>query len=349
MQSSNATHSRPARRRKVADLTEEEKQRKRDMDRHAQQAFRERTKAQILDLEEKVETLHRQASEKEATWRHENTRLRKQVQRLSQLLREIRDLTGHFAEPMLDLEHDRMAIDSAARTEHRSPESIIDAVQHNAAEHTSGDGTLDVSKGPQAPQVPSATQRPASSLQHGSQDRSFRSAMHIASSSSQNEAPHMSQGMEPSDEGHVEMACETIDERSTLPAFFPPTPHSAQSIPPCVPPPIITLRRGVHDTTCDHSFRTCPFDHILVSHVELKRADIAKGQSISTAIGPLELDIAGIFQPEKAARSHELSRMLVEMMLTFAHVNWPERVAFMYKIHKTMRVSQIFFDVRARF
>lgn len=367
MQGSDPTLSRPSRRRKVADLNEEQKQRKRNMDRQAQQAFRERTKAQIHDLKEKVETLHRQASENGDTWRHENARLRKQVQRLSQRLREIRDLTGDLTEPMLDLEHNRMLIDSAAQTVHpatnaTSPESIIDAVRDNAADELLAadrplsDATLDVVKhrhndeGPGAPQIPSATQRYASCLQNVNQDSPLNSAMDVASSVSQNEAPHMNRGIEPSDDrSHVATAYETINAGSILPAFLPPTPHSAQSIPPCVPPPITTLRREVYETTCDHSHRTCPFDHILVNHVELKRADIARGQSISSAIGPLEPDIAGIFQPEKAARSHELSRMLVEMMLTFAHVNRPERIAFMYKIHKTMRVSQISFDLRACF
>lgn len=337
------------------------------MDRQAQQAFRERTKAQIQDLEEEVETLHRQANENEDIWRHENARLRKQVQRLSQRLRQIRDLTSNQAEPMLDVEQDRtvtepaiQAMNSTANTHY--PESIDDGAPDNAENElhatdcTMVEETTDVlshryhDEGHQASQISSEMQQYPSDPRNFDGDSPSISAMNVASSVSQNGGPQMNQDGEPSNGmNHVSMAHKTVSAESTFPTLLPPTPLSAQGTAPYVAVSITSQRRQVYEAVCDHSHRTCPFDHILVNHLESKRSNIAQGESISSAIGPSEPDIAGIFQPEKAARSHQLSRMLVEMMLTFAHVDRPERVAFMYKIHKTMRVSNVSVYLRACF
>jgi hypothetical protein len=43
--------------------------------------------------------------------------------------------------------------------------------------------------------------------------------------------------------------------------------------------------------------------------------------------------------PEVAARAHPVSRVMVEVLRTFDHVKLPEKLAFMYLMHATMRVS----------
>lgn len=359
MPGSDTAPHRPIRRRKVADLNEEQKQRKRIVDRQAQQAFRERTKAQIQELEEEVEMLHRRASENEDVWRHENARLQKQVQRLSQRLRQIRDLTGNPVETLLESEQEFSQTESTARTVRpattltRAEPTIevapdnadnelltTDRITNNATpdliDHEQSDDRID------ACQITSATQRSSLGPQDMDQDSALAPATGNSNSVSHNETSQMNQGVGPSDDiSHVTTAYETIAATSMLPVFLP-SPYSTHSIAAYVSPPATIRRREVYETTCDHSQRTCPFDHILVNHTEAVRADIARGELVSSAIGPPEPDVAGLFEPEKAVRSHGLSRMLVEMMLTFAHVNHPERLAFMYKIHKMMRVSQIF-------
>jgi hypothetical protein len=357
MQSSGPTSSKHVRRRKVADLNEEQKQRKRNMDRQAQQAFRERTKAQIQELEEEVETLRYQASENEEIWRHENARLRKQVQRLSQRLRQIRDLASSQTEPMLDLTHDRAPPKAAHQQMEpvataNSPVSILETAPGSAAdesqvsEHVASNAAATEGSqrynddNHQVSHFPAAGQQPASSPSLVNPTNPLISGVDFQSSNSQTAAAQRNQDIElPDHTMHLEATYETVCAASILPGFLPPTSLSAQSLAPHVTASTIKRRREIYETTCDHSHRTCPFDHILVNHLESKRLDIARGESLTNAIGPLQPDMAGIFQPERAARSHPLSRMLVEMMLTFAHVNRVERVAFMYKIHKTMRVS----------
>ncbi len=382
MQSLGPTPSKHVRRRKVADLNEEQKQRKRNMDRQAQQSFRERSKAQIQVLEEEVETLRRQASENEDIWRHENARLRKEMRRLSQRLQQIGDLASSQAEPMLDLAQDRALYEPAPQlaestTSPNSPESIIDTTpdtdcatnESQAAGRVVSDATANQgsqrhnNETHQASHFPAAGPQPAPSAPIIDQGNPLISGMHIERSDSPNAVPQMNQDIELPDytshvaashvaashvaASHVAASYQTMCADSILPGFFPPTPLSVQSLATHGAASITNQRREVYETTCDHSHRTCPFDHILVNHLESKRLDIARGESTISAIGPLQPDIAGIFHPEKAARSHQLSRMLVEMMLTFAHVNRLERVAFMYKIHKTMRVSDFSFGVRA--
>lgn len=363
MPDSSPAPRRPARRRKVADLNEEQKQRKRVVDRQAQQAFRERSKAQIQDLEEEVETLHRQASENEDIWRHENARLRKQVERLSQRLRQIRDLTGISAAASLDLAQEHSSGDSDTRMGHAvatsTPAEPTVDVAPDAAAHgllttdcSMSNAALDVIQNGHndnegvVTQLTSVTQRSFSRPRDIDQDSTMISAVEGENSFTQNELPQMNQGVEPSNISHVTTAYEPFTESSLLPVFLA-TPHSTHTAAAHIGPPVSIRRREVHDTTCDHSQRTCPFDHILVNYMEAMRASIARGEPVSSAIGPPEPDIVGLFQPERAAQSHQLSRMLVEMMLTFAHVDNPERLAFMYKIHKMMRVSGIPEPIRA--
>src|ERR1700761_1541840 len=97
MPTTTSNSSKHVRRRKIADLSEEQRERKRNTDRQAQQAFRERTKAQIQDLEDEIETMRRHSAESEAAWRSETMRLRERVRRLTYRLEQIKRLTtGRF-------------------------------------------------------------------------------------------------------------------------------------------------------------------------------------------------------------------------------------------------------------
>lgn len=51
--------------------------------------------------------------------------------------------------------------------------------------------------------------------------------------------------------------------------------------------------------------------------------------------------MTAMLYPEMATREHPVSRVLVEVLHTFPHVKLPEKLAFMYLMHGTMRVSSV--------
>jgi hypothetical protein len=67
----------------------------------------------------------------------------------------------------------------------------------------------------------------------------------------------------------------------------------------------------------------------------------SQGPAARSAISDFEaphLLAAGIFQPELYMVSQPISRMLSDVMSTFYHVQVPEKLGMVFKMHATMRV-----------
>ena len=356
--------SKHVRRRKVADLNEEQRERKRNTDRQAQQAFRERTKAQIQDLEDELESMRQHSTENEEIWRAENARLRDKVRQLTRRLEHIQRL----ANGRLDSQPEAS---SPARTSPKDPQRTIPRPSDQQG-----------SASPESTIVVREAISPAQSLNHDLRDsiepllappetaNNAKSQMLVADdglghdiiedslrnatsthqeptgnpfgSATAPTIPHMGNPSGEHGQDVLMSSYETISaDRIASTPSHDLWMHQASSSAHTMSPPFVQhspqYRREVHEVVCEH-FRTCPFDHILLDLVDARRALLSSGSRLEEAIGPAQADVAGLFQASKLLKSHQISRILVEMMHTFAHVNLPERAAFMYKIHKTLRV-----------
>lgn len=366
MPTASSNSSKHVRRRKIADLNEEQRERKRNTDRQAQQAFRERTKAQIQDLEDEIETMRRNAVESEDAWRSENTRLRERVRQLTQRLEQIKRLTTGQLDSGFDVTDHVMAGAQTAQT----------GVEAPGKQSSDSPGSITVVRGV----VPSSRtsehglpDENEPSKDTGSNARTGESRTPSAGNAAQ-ASPEIMGGVIPiASPGLLNNVLESpatlrsqggaaltsvashdvlVESYDMVPspdhAAVPPSLHqwlahpsmSAHHTSPGMSDHSLQYGRQVQEVVCKHPYRTCPFDHILLDLVHSRKLILAGGSSVNEAIGPAQADIAGLFDSQKLQRSHPISQILVEMMQTFAHVNLPERAAFMYKIHKTLRVSE---------
>ena len=93
--------------RNVSDLTEEQIQQKRRIDRKAQRAFRQRTRDRISDLQREVEELQRSSIRDSALFQQEIQSLREQNTALTNRLASIAELAIGSA-PATDVDHESL-------------------------------------------------------------------------------------------------------------------------------------------------------------------------------------------------------------------------------------------------
>ena len=366
MPTTSTNSSKHVRRRNIADLSEEQRQRKRNTDRQAQQAFRQRTKAQIQDLEDEIETMRRNAAESEDAWRSENTRLRKRVRQLTDRLEQIKRLTTGQLDSGFDDTDQLMAGTQIAQTAAQvsgrqrsdSPGSIIVVAGVVPSPRHSDHGLQDENEPLKdtGSNARNSESRPLSADRAGQEVSEITAGViptaslgllnngleSLAALHSQDGAALASEAPHDVLMGPYDMVL-SPDHAAVTPSLHQWLPHpsmSARSTSPRMIDHSLRYRRKVQEVVCEHPYRTCPFDHILLDLVDARKLILSGGSSVDEAIGPAQADFAGLFHAQKVQRSHPISRILVEMMQTFAHVNLPERAAFMYKIHKTLRVSE---------
>ena len=67
---------------------------------------------------------------------------------------------------------------------------------------------------------------------------------------------------------------------------------------------------------------------------------LARGVSPVSVLGPEHLCPRDLLDPTADPTSHSISQVMAEVLTTFPHVKLPEKLAFMYLMHLTTRVSQ---------
>lgn len=88
-----------------------------------------------------------------------------------------------------------------------------------------------------------------------------------------------------------------------------------------------------------HSRATCPLDQILLDFIASRRSMLARGVSPAEVLGPEQVCPRDLLNPTTTSSSHAISRVMAEVLTTFPHVKLPEKMAFMYIMHLTTRVS----------
>lgn len=360
MPTTSSNSSKHVRRRKIADLSEEQRERKRNTDRQAQQAFRERTKSQIQDLEDEIETMRRNAAESEDAWRTENVRLRERVRQLTHRLEQIKRLTTGQLDLGFGDTDPIMAGAEVAEPDRRtrqtsdSPGSMIvvggvapspQHAKHDLLWETEPlkETTGTIQNDRVSPRKGSSHTGPGPSglLPHANPSMPSNALESPTALHSQDDAAlgsEISQDVLMSSYDVI-LSPDHASVTQSLHQWLPHPSMSAHSTSPGMMDHSLQYRREIHEVLCEHPRPTCPFDHILLDLINARKLILSDGSSIDEAIGPSQADIAGLFDSQKVQLSHPISRILVEMMHTFGHVNLPERAAFMYKIHKTLRVS----------
>ncbi|KAJ4985453.1 BZIP transcription factor [Stagonosporopsis vannaccii] len=133
-ESTTGRQARPKKRaRVISSLTEEQLQHKRNVDRKAQRAFRQRTKDSIEKLEQQLASINQKAAESDAKLQQELAAVRRSNQTLQQCLERISELASTAVRAIAhgdDTEHDRT---SGRSPEHSTVAHTGDASHQNEA------------------------------------------------------------------------------------------------------------------------------------------------------------------------------------------------------------------------
>lgn len=104
---------------------------------------------------------------------------------------------------------------------------------------------------------------------------------------------------------------------------------------------ILNQVNSVSSVLCPHLPASCPLDRILLDFLASRRALASSGTPTEALVGPDRPSMTAMLFPEMAATAHPMSRVMVEVLHTFPHVKLPEKLAFMYLMHGTMRVRPL--------
>jgi hypothetical protein len=97
--------------------------------------------------------------------------------------------------------------------------------------------------------------------------------------------------------------------------------------------------KSVYAVLPTHLLPTCPLDEILLDFLSSHKDMLSKGVALETVVGPEKPTAKAFLNPELSSSVHSISRVLSEVLLTFPYVHQPEKLAFFYVMHKTMRVG----------
>ncbi|KAH6869057.1 hypothetical protein B0T10DRAFT_501914 [Thelonectria olida] len=316
--------------RAVSSLTEEQVQHKRNVDRRAQRAFRQRTKDCIASLEQQFAQTQATANRKE----QELLSAREQNKNLTQCLEAVLDLVStalsHLndtAQPPETSEDDsglrpetQTRHSSQAQTIPSSPMSEPDESQANLV--ATDPGPAPSSLAPIGNSVQSTVDHPVEG--HGiGQGNTFNSGCHSAPPISP--VANNSFGVM---QGH--QSARSMSQIGS--AVRLPTPSSS----------VMDAHRGgtprsAFNVLCSHLAPTCPLDQILSDFSNSRRDMITEGVAIETVIGPQRPTVKALLDTSLGPAVHPLSRIMSGVLSTFPSVHQNEKLAFFYLMCHTMR------------
>ncbi|KAH6663989.1 hypothetical protein F5X68DRAFT_265954 [Plectosphaerella plurivora] len=272
----SATKTKPKRRsRIVSNLTRQQAQLKRDQDRRAQRALRQRNKDRIESLEAALSRMSSSQAE-EAAARDE--RLRTLVEENRQLQARVEQLSGHGTR--------NQSTTITPPASWISPSEDLPQLEG----HSPWDHAWAAS--------PSITMRQQESRYDPIAD-SDSSRDNVAARSTGDSLPDASQS--PADERPAPSALPTV--HAALPNHLPPT---------------------------------CPLDHILLGFLRF-HSNATSREAAKDLAGPAQVSLKLYLHPELTENVNPISRLMNEVLSTFSHVRAPEKISFMYLMHRTMR------------
>ncbi|KAJ5360455.1 hypothetical protein N7517_009646 [Penicillium concentricum] len=304
--------------RTVNGLTASQIQHKRDLDRKAQRALRQRTKLRIQELENDIARFRASFSQREQTMIDEIHLLRDQNRKLKCSLENIQ----------------KYALGELSGLGETIP-------PHDTPDREIADKEIE--------------QFPSHSLQPGEDTIETQSTLtHQPFQSDHDVYLSVSQAMDPNDSNPTH---NHESDRPTLPplagafaglvAENDAHPHQQSYSNQLTP---LGNLRTTHDPVSPsvspgsvawvlpkHTCATCPLDQILLDFIASRRSMLARGIPPDIVLGPEQLCPQDLLHPTVDLTSHAISRVMADVLTTFPHVNLPEKLAFMYLMHLTTR------------
>ncbi|KAL4876846.1 hypothetical protein BJY04DRAFT_222694 [Aspergillus karnatakaensis] len=328
------TRVRNRRERKVSSLTAQQVQHKRDLDRRAQRALRQRVKSRMQDLEDDLTRARADCSVRERELMEEVQQLREENRKLKSYL----DSIAQFAQT------------GASVTENGTPEAVI---PDEDEERQIGDAQQEpVYDQPEEPAVlpNESNQSPTDAiglfaLQPGRTQPAWVGDTHHHETTRGLGGENMTASYHgnnlaldsldlPPLESAMSLA-RSSDRQSGI------SPHSVlQTWNTTVSPPVYqpSFATGISSVLPKHTAGTCPLDQILLDFISSRRAIVAKGGDADTILGSPQPSLQAILHPGSTIPGdHATSRVLTEILSTFPHVAIPERLGFMFIMYRTMR------------
>jgi hypothetical protein len=288
--------------RNVSAMDQAQLQRKRQTDRKAQQALRQRVKERVARLEAALARQKDEADKSERRWRESVSSLEAANARLVDALHRVSRSAEEAIAELTGLVRDDVPNDGQRTSMHEDEMA------------GSQPGTV------------------ARSLTHVLSPQ-LQSNVAVDSPSYLLQVP--SNGASPSPNADL-VAFQSVTEHPEH-QHPPSQAFTTTTVPPSPRP---SIARGVAGAACFHSQPTCPLDRILLDFVEMQRR-IAETSAIPTITSSQRLSVAGIVKSESHVVHDPLSRMLSDVMSTFEHVKIPEKLGMVSKMHATTRVSLV--------
>lgn len=338
--------------RTISDLNEEQLQHKRNVDRRAQRAFRQRTKDSIDRLEQQVAQLQQAAEERENRFQHEMSNLRGSNNTLRQCLEQISKLSSNAVRSMVEVNYGERppvepdhGIETAELNEtdepvdNRSADVIVE--EHNSV---SPSGSEDAPQ--QEHEDDAHKQQPLFFRGHDEPRQQPSPAMPTVAGAvyPSPSASHRIENVSP----QVEISSQSDHHIHTHPFIDEFCPNPDLSPLGLNPTPTINTTFSVGSNTSSgsiftvlplHVSSTCPLDDILHEFLHTRRDMITWGMYVEAVVGPPKPNVKALLDPSVTSIVHPLCRVMSEVLTTFTHTGQPEKLAFFYLMYKTMRVS----------
>ncbi|KPM43008.1 hypothetical protein AK830_g3532 [Neonectria ditissima] len=334
--------------RTVSNLTDEQVQHKRNVDRRAQRAFRQRTKDCIVNLEQQFSQLQETAYHRE----QELIAVRQQNKSLTDHLEAILDLvstalshsrevarpsegaesdSGLHQEPDLQHRFDRQNIPSP-------PPSGLD--QHQLNQPTTNQPLAQPSPTPTDNQAPPNVNLTSNERVVPEQHASY-SVPHVAPTMISNDSPLASGHTSHQTTSHATNCSMTESPVNQSTGGMSQADHFG-SVPTPSSAILIDTRHYATRTSAftvlpSHSPSTCPLDQILLDFLNSRREMLAGGADYNIVVGAQKPTVKALIDNTLVDSVHPLSRMLSEVLSTFPYVHQTEKFGLFFLMCLTMR------------
>ncbi|KAF1984623.1 hypothetical protein K402DRAFT_413822 [Aulographum hederae CBS 113979] len=304
--------------RTISNLTEEQIQHKRNVDRRGQRAFRQRTKDCIANLEQQHAQLKETMRQKESEWQQEVQELRAHNQALLRCLDNIVDLASMSINAGGHQHHEGVG----ASDDTDPPKVEVDTEYASSIDAAITDAGIGAARSEHGHRVASAEPHEAI---HTGHDQNHSS-------------PYGMEGLDSAYAEHAESPLPPIEASHSLPQeseHFQPilSPGDDRQQPPI--DPRLGMLTPTSSTTMDarpynshksvcavlpsHLPPTCPLDKILLDFLSTHRAMVADGMHVENVVGPEKPTAKMFIYPELASSVHGLSRVMSEILSTFPY------------------------------
>ncbi|KAK1763971.1 hypothetical protein QBC33DRAFT_548450 [Phialemonium atrogriseum] len=400
----NAATARARKSRAVSDLSLQQIEHKRDLDRRAQRALRQRTKGRIQELEEALSQAQTARAAHDHSLETELRRLREENHHLKARLNSIARYARHGACGGTDVGADidiEIGISAGEMIRRRSPAAATpsplevhlsteeqrgerqrgavqrDTTLRQAPEPNLTDTMISQGRISREPSISTSTQGELPQPAHAEDfrdgqervrrydpitdsyplgqpsDPGYSTVNHVSPPDNSAQPSSVSTGYHhliasPGDAGSFgyQSQVSTTPHPGEIPRPSVPSAQSqspaltsggSERIPSPTPSSQVSRMSSISSVLPKHTASTCPLDHILLDFLAARRAMQKAGTAAEILAGPERVSVQAMLRPEQASAVHPVSRVMAEVLLTFSHVSLPEKVAFMYLMHCTMR------------